>query len=52
MSEKRLSPAFRLLRRLGMNYSEEEYGDVSLARVAGRFFGNLYHALLVSMMDW
>ena len=52
MSEKRLSPAFRLLRRLGMNYSEEEYGDVSLARAAGRFFGNLYHALLVSRMDW
>ena len=45
MSEKQLSPTFRLLRAVGMNYSEEEYGDVSLARAAGRFFGTLYHAL-------
>ena len=33
-------------------YSEEEYGDVSLFKVIGKFFGNMYHAFLLSMMNW
>lgn len=49
---KKLSLTFRFLRAIGFNYSEEEYGDVSLFRVIGKFFGNIYHALLLSMMDW
>lgn len=52
MEEKRLSLTFRFLRVIGMNYSEEEYGQVSLFGVLKKFFGNYYHALLQSMMDW
>lgn len=37
---------------MGLNYSEEEYGQVSLFTVLGKFFANPYHALLLSMMDW
>ncbi len=48
----KLSLTFRMLRALGFNYSEEEYGDVSIFKVFGKFFGNMYHALLISMMDW
>lgn len=29
MSKKKLSTAYRLLRKLGLNYSEEEYGQVT-----------------------
>ena len=43
---------FKMLRALGFNYSEEEYGQVSLWRVIKQFFKNMYHALLLSMMDW
>ncbi|MBE6208166.1 MAG: acyltransferase [Rikenellaceae bacterium] len=49
---KKLSLTYRLLRRMGLNYSEEEYGDVSLLRVVGQFFKTYYRALLVSMMNW
>lgn len=49
---KKLSLTYRFLRFIGLNYSEEEYGDVSLFRVIGQFFKNIYHALLLSMMDW
>ena len=50
--EKKLSKTYRLLRALGFNYPEEEYGDVSFIRVFGQFFKNIYHDLLISMMDW
>lgn len=46
------SLTFRFLRFIGLNYSEEEYGDVSLLKVVSKFFGNTYHALLQSMMNW
>lgn len=49
---KKLSPTFRFLRAIGLNYSEEEYGQVGLWTVVGKFFSNPYHALLLSMMDW
>ena len=49
---KKLSLTYRCLRFIGFNYSEEEYGDVSLFKVVGKFFSNMYHALLLSMMNW
>ena len=53
MSEKKkLSLTFRLLRNLGFNYSEEEYGQVSLIRVIVQFFKNIRHKRLIKMMDW
>lgn len=52
MEEKKLSFTFRLLRGLGFNYSEEEYGDVSLWRVIKQFFANIRSKLLCNMMDW
>jgi acetyltransferase-like isoleucine patch superfamily enzyme len=52
MEKKKLSITFRLLRALGFNYSEEEYGDVSLWRVFGKFFGNIRLKFLEGMLDW
>lgn len=52
MSEKKLSTTFKMLRALGFNYSEEEYGQVSIITVFGRFFGNIYRKRLEKMMDW
>jgi len=52
MSEKKLSTTYRLLRKLGFNYSEEEYGQVSLGRVIKQFVGNIYRKRLEKMMDW
>ncbi len=52
METRKLSTTYRFLRALGFNYSEEEYGDVSLWKVIKKFFTNPYHALLLSMMDW
>ncbi len=50
--KKKLSATFKLLRVLGFNYSEEEYGQVSLWRVIKQFFGNIYRKRLEKMMDW
>ena len=36
MEQKKLSTTYKLLRRLGLNYSEEEYGQVSLWQVFKR----------------
>lgn len=52
MRKSNLSLTYRFLRKIGLNYSEEEYGQVSLLGVCSKFFGNYYHALLQSMMDW
>lgn len=53
MSDNRnLSSTFKLLRALGFNYSEEEYGQVSFFQVIGQFFGNIRRKSLQSMMDW
>jgi len=52
MEEKKLSTTYKLLRALGFNYSEEEYGDVSLWRVIKQFFKNIRHKHLINMMDW
>lgn len=52
MRNQNLSKTYRFLRRIGLNYSEEEYGQVSLWQVIGKFFSNPYHSLLNNMMDW
>ena len=52
MEKKKLSLTFRMLRTLGFNYSEEEYGDVSLWKVFGKFFGNIRLKFLEGMLDW
>lgn len=48
----KLSLTYRLLRFLGFNYSEQEYGQVSILRVIKQFFGNIYRAVIIRMMDW
>lgn len=52
MEQKKLSTTYKLLRALGFNYSEEEYGQVSLWRVLKQFFGNIHRKRLEKMMDW
>jgi Acetyltransferase (isoleucine patch superfamily) len=49
---QKLSLTYRTLRALGFNYSEEEYGQVSLWRVIRQFFGNIRKKRLQNMMDW
>ena len=49
---KKLSLTFRFMRAIGLNYSEEEYGNVSLWRVIKQFFGNILRKFLANMMDW
>lgn len=49
--KKKLSITFKLLRALGFNYSEEEYGDVSLSKVIGKFFRNIKLKMLEKMLD-
>ena len=51
MEKKKLSSTYKLLRALGFNYSEEEYGDVSLWRVIKQFFKNIHLKHLEKMLD-
>lgn len=51
-NKDKLSLTFRMLRFLGFNYSETEYGQVSLWRVISQFFGNIKRKQLQNMMDW
>ena len=46
------SLTYRFLKFLGFNYSEEEYGNVSLWRVIKQFFTNIRGKFLTNMMDW
>ena len=52
MEGKKFSITFRILRKLGFNYSEEEYGDVSIWRVIWQVFANIRSKFLCNMMDW
>ncbi|MBR2443423.1 MAG: acyltransferase [Rikenellaceae bacterium] len=52
MEKKKLSTTYKILRALGFNYSEEEYGQVSLWRVVKQAFGNMYRKHLSKKMDW
>lgn len=51
MEGKKLSFTYKILRKLGYNYSEEEYGDVSLWRVIKQFFRNIHLKHLEKMLD-
>lgn len=51
MEKKKLSTTYKFLRALGFNYSEEEYGDVSLWRVIKQFFRNMHLKHLEKMLD-
>ncbi len=44
---KKLSLTYRFLRLIGLNYSEEQYGDISLWSVLVRAVGNIYRAFLL-----
>ena len=50
--EKKLSLTFRILRKMGFNYSEEAYGQVSIFQVVAKFFHNIRLKSLENMMDW
>ena len=52
MEKRKLSTTYKFLRALGFNYSEEEYGDVSLCRVIKQFFINIRLKFLEKMLDW
>ena len=52
MEHRELSSTYKVLRKLGFNYSEQEYGQVSLWRVVKQFFGNMRRKQLQKMMDW
>lgn len=52
MEDKKLSLTYRFLRAIGLNYPEEEYGDVSIFRVIKQFLSNMKNAILLSMMNW
>lgn len=47
----KLSLTYKFLRALGFNYSEEEYGNVSLSKVIGKFFRNIKLKMLEKMLD-
>ena len=50
--KQKLSTTYKILRAFGFNYSEEAYGQVSLAKVVGKFFRNIWVKRLEMMMDW
>lgn len=50
--EQKTSFTFRFLKKIGFNYSEKEYGNVSMGRVIKQFFLNMRRKRLSNMMDW
>ena len=52
MKKNEISLTFKLLRFLGFNYSEQEYGPISFIQVIRRSFGNIRRKSLQSLMDW
>lgn len=52
MKKEQLSLTFRFLRLIGLNYSEDEYGQVSFFKVVGRFFKTIHTSFLLSTMHW
>lgn len=52
MAKSKTSITFRVLKKLGFNYSEEAYGNVTLWSVIGKFFHNIRMKRLSKMMDW
>ena len=51
MAEKRLSLTYRFMRKIGLNYSEEEYGQVTPWRVLGRIY-RLYRNGFIMKFFW
>lgn len=47
---KKLSRTYLFLRRIGLNYSEEEYGQVTLGRVFGKVFKTYRDAFLLKYL--
>lgn len=45
---RKLSKTYRLLRLMGLNYPEEEYGQVSFFDVTSRFFKTIKDAILLN----
>jgi acetyltransferase-like isoleucine patch superfamily enzyme len=54
MAQKKLSMTFKILRGIGLNYSEEEYGQVSLWQVIKRTFKTYRDGFLLKyfMNSW
>jgi len=52
MKENKLSLTYRFLKALGINYPEDEYGQVSFWRVIKQFFLNIRNIFLLRMMNW
>lgn len=54
MAERKLSLMYRALRKLGMNYSEEEYGQVTLCMVIKRVYKTYRDGFLLKffMNSW
>ena len=50
MKEKKLSFSYKILRKMGLNYSEEEYGQVSLWSVIKRVFKTYRDGFLLKHM--
>lgn len=50
--KQKTSLTFRLLRKLGFNYSVVDYGNVSIWGLVKQVWLNFYHKLLMNMMDW
>lgn len=52
MEKKKLSLTYRFLRLIGLNFPEEDYGQVSLFKVIGQFFASIWHRFLLNTMNW
>lgn len=50
MSEKNLSYTFKMLRRIGLNYPEDEYGQISLWKVVKRVYKTYRDGFLLKYM--
>ena len=50
MGEKKLSFTYRFLRKIGLNYSEEQYGQISIWKVIKRVFQVYKNGFLLKFM--
>ena len=50
MDNKRLSITYRFLRKIGLNYSEQEYGQISLWDVIKRVFKTYRDGFLLKFL--
>lgn len=52
MKNNKLSRTYRFLRGVGLNYPEEEYGQISLGKVIKQAYLNTRNIFLLRMMNW